>query len=194
MSYLYKGSAAEVEQVRKGWGWFLALGIGLTVLGIIATVYASTTTALAVIFFGWIVVIAGVFQVISAFQAGSVGGAIWRVLLGLLFLLAGGYLIAKPAIGALTATFVIAMFLVVEGLVRVVSSAVLRYDSWGWATLSGFITFGLGVLLLASWPVSGTLAIGLFIGIDLILGGITWIAVALAARRYLPPIISSEAA
>jgi uncharacterized membrane protein HdeD (DUF308 family) len=38
------------------------------------------------------------------------------------------------------------------------------------------------MLLLAQWPVSGLWAIGLFIGIDLILVGGRWIVLALVLR------------
>ena len=54
---------------------------------------------------------------------------------------------------------------------------------WGWHALNGFITFVLGVLVLAQWPVSGLWAIGLFIGIDLIFFGLAWVALALDLHK-----------
>ena len=52
----------------------------------------------------------------------------------------------------------------------------------GWQVADGIITFVLGLLVLAQWPASGLWAIGLFVGIDLILFGLTWIMLALRLR------------
>jgi uncharacterized membrane protein HdeD (DUF308 family) len=48
--------------------------------------------------------------------------------------------------------------------------------------LDGLITIVLGVLILTNWPASGLWVIGLFLGIDLIFYGLTWIAIAFAVR------------
>ena len=175
------------ERVRANWGWFLALGVGLTVLGIIALGATVTTTVVSVLFLGWLLLFGGIIQAISAFWAGSVGGALLRVVMGILFFLAGLYLITKPVIGALTITLVIAGFLLVEGVVRIVTAIAERYDGWIWSIVGGAIALALGVLLLVNWPVTGTFAIGLFIAIDLLLYGVSWIVAAFVARSYSPP-------
>jgi hypothetical protein len=53
---------------------------------------------------------------------------------------------------------------------------------WGWHTLDGLITITLGVLILRNWLASGLWVIALFLGIDLIFYGLTWIAIALGVR------------
>ena len=75
------------------------------------------------------------------------------------------------------------MFFIVGGLFQLVGSFIVTSPGWGWQALDGAVTFLLGILLLAQWPVSGLWAIGLFIGIDLILYGCAWKALALSLRR-----------
>jgi uncharacterized membrane protein HdeD (DUF308 family) len=58
----------------------------------------------------------------------------------------------------------------------------ISLPDWGWHVLNGIITLGLGVLVLAQWPVSGLWVIGLFVGIDLIFYGAAWIVLALGLR------------
>jgi uncharacterized membrane protein HdeD (DUF308 family) len=67
------------------------------------------------------------------------------------------------------------------------SSVLIRFEQWGWVFFNGLITFLLGVMIYSDWPLSGLWVIGMFIGIDLILTGWSWIVLSLAARsnRYI---------
>ena len=76
----------------------------------------------------------------------------------------------------------IAMLFVVGGLFQLIGSMFIAYPGWGWQAADGLITFLLGLLLIAGWPATGLWVIGLFIGINLILYGIAWIALALGLR------------
>jgi uncharacterized membrane protein HdeD (DUF308 family) len=53
----------------------------------------------------------------------------------------------------------------------------------GWILISGAITLLLGILIWAQWPYSGLWVIGTFIGIDMILTGITWVQLSLIAKN-----------
>ena len=55
---------------------------------------------------------------------------------------------------------------------------------WGWVVPSGIITFLLGVMIVAKWPDSSAYTLGIFLGIDLIFIGSSWISVGLALRRH----------
>ena len=54
---------------------------------------------------------------------------------------------------------------------------------WPWPLLSGIISIALGAMIIAKWPVSGLWVIGLFIAIELIFHGWSYVFVALAARK-----------
>lgn len=176
----------DVEKIHHNWGWFLLLGVVLGVLGFVALGFTVATTLISTIILSVLVLIGGVAVIGSAFFAGSLGGGLLRGVLGVLLLLAGLYLMFHPAIGALTLTMVMAWYFIIAGIVKIVAALVEHYSGWGWTLFAGIVSLLLGVLLLLSWPVSGLYAIGLFIGIDLILSGISWVVVALAARSYPP--------
>ena len=54
-------------ELRRSWGWYLALGIVLIVLGTIAIGSTFVMTIASVFFFGWLLIIGGVMEVIHAF-------------------------------------------------------------------------------------------------------------------------------
>jgi uncharacterized membrane protein HdeD (DUF308 family) len=53
---------------------------------------------------------------------------------------------------------------------------------WYWPLISGIVSLILGGLILAEWPQSGLFIIGLFIAIELIFNGWSYLFIALAAR------------
>jgi uncharacterized membrane protein HdeD (DUF308 family) len=57
-------------------------------------------------------------------------------------------------------------------------------QNWGWSALYGIVVFILGILIFVDLPVSGLVLIGLFIGIELLLNGLSWLTLGLAARNY----------
>jgi uncharacterized membrane protein HdeD (DUF308 family) len=81
------------------------------------------------------------------------------------------------------ATLAISMLFLVGGLYQVVASVVAQLPGSGWEVLNGVIALIMGVVLLLEWPISGLWAIGLFVGIDLIFSGCSWVALALDLRR-----------
>lgn len=178
---------SEAEVIRQKWGWFLALGIVLAILGVLAMIFTVATTVVSVILLGVLILIGGVAVFASAFVAGSIGGGLLRAAGGILLVLSGVYLMFNPAKGAIALTLVMAWFFIITGVVQIVASLVEHYDGWGWTLAAGIVTLLLGILLSASWPVSGVFAIGLFIGIELLLSGFSWIIVAFTAHSYAPP-------
>jgi uncharacterized membrane protein HdeD (DUF308 family) len=65
---------------------------------------------------------------------------------------------------------------------RIVLSLLERFEGWGWVLLNGVISLILGVGIWRQWPVSGFWVIGLFLGIEMVLSGWSWIMLGLAAR------------
>jgi len=75
-----------------------------------------------------------------------------------------------------------AMFFMIAGLFRIVTALLMRYPHWGWVLLNGLITFVLGVLIWRQMPGAALWIIGMFVGIDLIFVGWSWVMLALALR------------
>lgn len=173
----------EIGEIRNRWGWFLTLGILLIVIGVIALGVAGLATVITVVFFGWLLVLGGIVEIIFAFRARESSSVFLQLLTGLLALIVGALLVARPGTGALTITLLLAALYLMSGVFRVIVALVLRYPNWGWVLVSGLVTFLLGLLLLVGWPSTALWFIGVAVGIDLILHGWSWIAFALAARR-----------
>ncbi len=173
--------------MERNWGWLLALGIGLIVLGLLAIALPAVATLAAGIFIGWLLVIGGVAQIADAFSARRWAGFALHLLSGVLYLLVGGLLVFDPLGGALALTLVLAAFLLVQGIFQIGLALRLRPAlSWGWLLASGAVTVLLAILIWAGWPSSALWVIGLLVGIHLLMSGSALTMLALAVRRGMP--------
>lgn len=176
--------AQEREVLHKHWPWFLALGIGMAVLGTLA-IGAScivTVTVTVTWLFGFMLLAGGIAEIITSFSAGRWSGTLLHLLVGVLYFVVGLMIIEQPAERAIQITLIIAIFLIISGVIRVVTALVEQFSGWGWVLLNGGVTLLLGLLIMKQWPLSGLWAIGMFVGIDLIFNGWAWIMLALASR------------
>ena len=88
--------AEAKRQISDNWGWFLALGVLLIVAGV-AAIGAAPFASLAVeIFVAYILLVAGVAFVIHAFLVKGWQGFLLQLLVGALYLAAGGWLLLYP--------------------------------------------------------------------------------------------------
>ncbi len=165
------------------WGWFLAFGIVLLLLGIAAIARSVAATVASMVFFGWLLMFAGIIEFVQAFMVGRSAGIFLHILIALLFLITGALMVFRPVISAEAITFVMSLFFLIGGFYELFASFWTHVPGWGWQALNGGLSAILGVLLLAQWPASGLWVIGLFVGIDLIFYGWAWIALALDLRK-----------
>jgi uncharacterized membrane protein HdeD (DUF308 family) len=94
--------------------------------------------------------------------------------------------------GALAAlTLLVACFLMAGGLFKIVAAASYRFAAWGWTLGGGIIDMILAQMIWQEWPAPALWVIGLFVGINLLLRGFNWIALAVALRR-LPRLMSFD--
>jgi uncharacterized membrane protein HdeD (DUF308 family) len=171
-----------IEEVRKHSTWFLVLGIALVIIGMIAIGYAFETTIISVIFLGWLLLIAGIFEVVHGFSRRPWGGFFINLLGGVLYAVAGLVMVTNPARAAVTLTLLIAIILIIAGLFRLFVAFSTPLHHRGWVILNGAISIILGIMIWDAWPVSGLWVIGMFIGIDMIFDGWTEIMLALSVR------------
>ncbi|MCE2982853.1 MAG: HdeD family acid-resistance protein [Parachlamydia sp.] len=172
----------DIQEVRQNWGTFLALGILLIVLGTLAIVFNIFTTFFSILFLGGLLVVSGAAQIAQSFLARKWSGLFTSLIAGILYIIIGFFCLAKPMLTATSLTLLISAILLVGGLVRMITAGLLRFEHWGWVFFNGFVTFILGMLIYSDWPVSGLWIIGMFIGIDMLLSGWSWVILALSAR------------
>jgi uncharacterized membrane protein HdeD (DUF308 family) len=170
------------HEIIQYWGWFLAFGIGLVVLGMVAIVRSVAATVVSMLFFGWLLIFASGIEIAQAVLVGHWAGFFYHLLAAILFGITGLIIVTRPLLGAEVATVFMAMFFLIGGLFQLIGALAVASSGWGWQVADGIITFVLGVLVLAQWPASGLWVIGLFVGIDLIFFGGAWIELALGLR------------
>lgn len=176
-----------LDELKKRSGWFIALGILLVVLGMIALSSSVVFTIVSVTFVGCLMIISGVLQAGHAVMANRWGGFFMELLVGLLSVGAGTLIVANPIAGAAAFTLLIAMFLIVGGLFRIAMAFAIRFHHAFWLTLHGIINLALGAMIVQEWPFSGLWVIGLFVGIDMLFNGWSLIMLGIAARQLPTP-------
>jgi len=165
-------------------GWIVALGVVYLLAGFVALGSVVMATVASVFVVGLMMIVAGIAEVISAFQIRSWGKFLLWVLLGALYILAGFVTFENPLLAAALLTLILGFSLVASGIMRVILAfSIKRETPWIWVLLSGVITLLLGLLILAHWPVSSLYILGTFLGIDLIMAGAAWIGLGFGLRR-----------
>lgn len=170
---------AGLADVSQKWGWYLALGVFLVVLGMLASGLAVATTLFSVVMLGWVLLGSGMALVVLSFLTGRWSGFLLTLAAGVLSLIAGVATLSSPVAGAVAITLMIGTILVAAGIFRVVSSLVMQFPNWGWSLVSGIAAFVLGLIVLQSWQTTSLWFLGLVIGIDLIFHGFSWIMFSL---------------
>jgi uncharacterized membrane protein HdeD (DUF308 family) len=186
--------AGGLEQLHRSWGWFVALGIALVILGAICILGEVETTLITVIVLGWFLLISGIIALVHAFRTRTWSGFFLYLLSAVLRAFTGYLLIRYPLIGALSLTLLLASLFIVGGIFRLVGAASLRFPRWGWTAASGAIALLLGIMLLTQLPTSSLWFLGLAVGIDLVFEGSGLIALGTALRaRATAPVTSAHA-
>jgi uncharacterized membrane protein HdeD (DUF308 family) len=173
----------SLEALQKDWWCFLVLGGSLLALGLLAIGGAFYASVVTVVLFGLVLLAAGIAQIVSTIWAGRWDGFLLDLLVGILYTVTGAFIMHAPIEATRAMTLLLAAMLLVNGLFRMAAALSLRFSLWGWTLLHGFVSVLLAMMIYREWPASGELAIGLFVGIDLLFAGLTWTMVALALRK-----------
>ena len=170
--------------LKKNWGWYFALGFLLVILGTIALGRTYLFTTFSVVFLGWLMLAAGVSQMMFACtRERGWGGFLLGLVTGVLYIVAGFMMIFNPGATAVALTLLIAMFLLFDGIFRVITAITIRVPHRVWLGLSGLLAVLLGIAIWRQWPYSGIWVIGLFVGIHMIFNGWSVVMLALAAKN-----------
>ncbi|MCY2994375.1 MAG: HdeD family acid-resistance protein [Planctomycetota bacterium] len=172
-----------LQSLRKRWGWFLALGIVLVVLGMVALGSSAFMTLATMEFVGWLMILGGVLQAAHACSCKGWGGFFIDLLTGILYVVVGFMVVANPGTTAVALTLLIAMFLIFGGIFRIMVALVVRFQNWVWLLLHGVVNLLLGIAIWRQWPLSGLWVIGLFVGIDMLFNGWSLVMLGLAAKN-----------
>jgi uncharacterized membrane protein HdeD (DUF308 family) len=174
------------EEIGKHSGLFLAEGIILIILGVLAILAPIIATLAVAIFLGWLFLFMGGVGIVSSFMARQQPGFWWSLISAIVAIIAGALLVGWPLQGALSLTLVLVAFFILEGIATIMYALDHRKEltsRWGWMMGSGVITLVLAAMIFLQLPSSATWAIGLLVGIDMVFGGAALVAIARAARK-----------
>jgi len=177
----YGGDAAKSAR-----GWVIFAGVTMLLVGAAAVIYDVTATIASMIALGWLLMLAGVMQIVHAIQVRSWSGFFLYLLDGIIRAAVGTMLVLYPNAGAEALTLVLCLYFVVAGTFRTFASIMLLFPSWGWSVASGLISIALGVALAAQWPGSSLWFIGFAVGVDLTLYGWALLMFAAATKKLSP--------
>lgn len=173
----------EAKSTGRAWGWLLAFAIVHVVTGVLAVGFAVFATLASVVVLGILLLIAAVAQIGAAIWAWDWKGFFLFLLLGVLYAVTGSLAILNPAATAEALTLMLAAAFLVAGIFRTVVALAERFPSWGWVFCGGIVNLLLGLAILRHWPGSGLWALGLFVGVELIISGAIWTTIAVEVRN-----------
>ena len=176
------------RSLREQWGLFLAEGVVLLVLGAAALLLPLIALALA-LFLGWLLVITGLVGLFTTLCMYRAPG-LWSSLLSALAAIVAGFLmIGWPLDLGAPLRLVLGVFYAVEGIASIIFAIDhKRAMSGRWSTMvaSGIVDLAICAIILADFPGiapgSAARVVGMLVGISMVFGGISLIAMALDAR------------
>jgi uncharacterized membrane protein HdeD (DUF308 family) len=177
-------AGADIAPLRAKWGWIVGLGVVYLIAGFVALGSVMMATVASVFVVGVMMIVAGIAEIINAFQLKGWGKFLIWALLGVLYIVAGFVTLQNPLLAAALLTLILGASLIASGLVRIFLAFSMKRESpWIWVLLSSVVTLLLGLLILAHWPISSVYVLGIFLGVDLVMAGAAWIGLGFALHR-----------
>ncbi len=179
-------SATSIETRARPWWLTLIEGTALVLIGMVLLWSPAKTQIrtwlLIVQLLGIYWLIRGVLDIVSMFTDHTAWG--WKLFIGIVSILAGGYILAYPAASALVLPQVFALVLGIWALVEGVIMLVMAFRGGGWGTgILGGIGMLLGLVLIGSY---GDFGLGLAFlwtaAVFAVIGGIVLIIQSFRAR------------
>lgn len=175
---------AVLNSMKKASGASIALGVLMIVAGLIAMVEPGVSGLFIALIVGWSAIFNGFAQILYAFRTHGGMHVALEIILGIIYIIAGVYLIMHPVGSLFALTLLLACFLLVYGIFALVLAFRMRpHNGWGWVLFDGIITILLGALIWKHWPINSEWVVGTLFGISIFISGITRLMVSLAIRN-----------
>jgi uncharacterized membrane protein HdeD (DUF308 family) len=182
-------TAAVRRSIHDHWRLFLVEGVILVILGIAAIIVPPIAGLAVTIVLGWLFLLGGAMGLVATFMGRHAPGFWWSLLSAAVALLAGIILLWNPLEGLMTLTYVLIAYFVIDGVFTIALAIEHRREltgRWEWMVVNGIVDLILAAVIVAGLPGSFAWALGLLLGIDLLFGGASLIAIALDARQTSP--------
>lgn len=174
------------EDLRGALGWAIALGILITIVGVLAIIRPYVAAIAATILVGWFFLLSGIFRFIYAIQTRKEGRFVLKLLASLLYIVAGVSLLVRPISGSVVVALLVGLAIALKGALQVIFSFQARPRSgWIWMLISGILSIILGILIWSNGAAYSTFILGLLFGLELLFDGLSITLFAWSSRRAL---------
>jgi len=171
------------ESAKPNTASLTLMGIVLIVFGVLAIGTPAVAGAAVVYVIGAVLLVAGIVQIVSGLKVEGFTHKLPPIILGILAALCGIGVLGHTLLSLTFLALLMAIFFVVEGVWKIIASFSYRPASgWVFMLFSGVIGLLLGLMIWQQWPLSGLWAVGILVGVDLIVTGVSMIAVASTIR------------
>ena len=176
--------ATWMDEAKKNSGLLIFLGVLTVIFGVVAIGSPLITGVAVAVFVGFLLLASGVARIVHALKSKQWGTGFWGTVIGVLGVAAGLLMIFRPLVGLVTMTMLLAIYFLVDGVSEIIAAFKIKPgQGWGWVLFNGIIAVLLGLMIWRQWPVSGAWAIGLLVGIHILMTGWSMIILGTGARR-----------
>jgi uncharacterized membrane protein HdeD (DUF308 family) len=159
----------------------IAAGVLGTIAGILAIAYPDITLLALALIAGINLMLLGVMSLVDAFSGdGDTTTRVLAAVLGLLGIIGGLVVIRRPGESLLAIVIVAGIFLVAEGVIRIVRAFASTGARW-WGVAIGAVDVICGIVILA-WPGIGLVTLAVFFAVTMLIRGVFAIVVGLRLR------------
>jgi len=171
-------------EISRGVRWSIVLSVSLIVAGVLAIIVPPASGIAVTILVGWLLVLCGAAHLAYSWHARRGGGLLGGILLGIIYGIAGSYVVLHPMVGLESLTLLLAVYLLVASILEFILAFQLRpLKGSGWLLVDGIITLVLAIMIWRTWPSNTRWVVGTLVGISMLCSGFTRLAISLAARR-----------
>ena len=173
-----------LERLRHHWGIFVAFGVLVALLGLIALTLVFSATIASVFMIAIFMIIAGGAEVVMGFSTRHWGRSVLWIIAGLAYIVVGAFALAQPIVAALFFTLALGAAILAMGVVRIVLATMLGHGARWPLLFAGIVTAIVGLIILVGWPGNSFFVLGTLLGIDLLFWGIGAILLGLRLRQH----------
>ncbi|GHB94099.1 HdeD family acid-resistance protein [Cerasicoccus arenae] len=174
----------DPEKLKKNASQAQLAGIILIILGVLAVMLPGVFSLGLELFLGWLLLIGGILQAVSAFSHITVKGYGWALISSVLAAIVGALLIAQPVIGVIALTGLLAIFYLIDGIFKLLAAAQGQHlPGRGIIFMNGIFGLIIAGIVFSEWPSAAHWFIGLIVGVNFLMGGMTLLTLASAAKK-----------
>lgn len=171
-----------IAHLRRRWPWFVAFGAVSALFGLAALGLTTAATIASVYLIALFMILVGGAEIVVGVNSHLWSSRVLLVLLGLLYVAAGSFALANPLTGAAGFTLLLGAALLATGVARLAFAVQLPHGPSGFVALAGLVTSLLGMAILFGWPENSAFVLGIFLGVDLLFYGLSWLGFGLFLR------------